>query len=275
MSNPTNPNNSTPCIDIGANLTHKSFRGDVERVMENARAVGLEHIVVTGTSIESSRAARALSEQHHRFLSFTAGIHPHDATTFDADSIARLRQLAKSNCLVAIGECGLDFNRDFSPRDVQRVCFEAQLELAANMKLPLFLHERDAHETVLGLLRGFRDRLTDGVVHCFTGTESEARAYLELDLHLGVTGWICDERRGLHLRELVKMIPADRLMVETDSPYLAPRDLRPRVHRNEPKYLPHILQHVAVCRGVAWESLAAQVLATTRRFFRLTERSAC
>ena len=138
------------------------------------------------------------------------------------------------------------------------------------MGLPLFLHERDAFDTFYEIMRKNRSRVSGGVVHCFTGTETQARAYLDLDLHLGVTGWICDERRGKHLREVVKIIPADRLMVETDCPYLAPRDYRPKISRNEPKYLPHILEVVASCRGESVADLAPKILKTTNLFFGIT-----
>ena len=168
---------------------------------------------------------------------------------------------------MAVGECGLDFNRDFSPRDKQRDCFAAHLELASKNRLPLFLHERDAFDTFYSMMKETRGRVSRGVVHCFTGSLENAKAYLDLDLHLGITGWICDERRGKHLREVVKEIPVNRLMLETDCPYLAPRDYRPRIKRNEPKYLPHILKTVAECRGESVEELAAEVLKTTKSFF--------
>jgi TatD DNase family protein len=137
--------------------------------------------------------------------------------------------------------------------------------------MPVFLHERDAHRRLMDILRPWRDRLPRAVVHCFTGTGDELRGYLDLDLHIGITGWICDERRGRHLRELVSLVPEDRLMVETDGPYLLPRDLRPRPpgRRNEPAFLPHILESVAACRGVSPAALAASTTATATAFFNL------
>ena len=152
--------------------------------------------------------------------------------------------------MVAVGECGLDYFRDFSPRDLQRRAFGWQLELAAATGKPVFLHQRDAHDDFIAILR--EHRVSErGVAHCFTAGEKERDAYLELGLHIGITGWINDERRGLHLREVVKGIPADRLMIETDAPYLLPRDIRPapKTRRNEPTYLPYVVRAIAAARG--------------------------
>jgi TatD DNase family protein len=173
--------------------------------------------------------------------------------------------------VVAVGECGLDYFRDFSPRPDQRRAFERQLELAVDCGKPVFLHQREAHEDFLAILREFRPSLGHVVVHCFTDAEAALRDYLELDCHIGITGWICDERRGHHLKDFVHEIPSDRLMIETDAPYLKPRNLRPkaRTHRNEPKWLPWIAGTLAACRGVNPLVLAEQTTATARAFFRI------
>ena len=262
--------NQLECIDIGANLTSKNFRHDLDQVLADSKAAGVSTIILTGSSESNSKASAELCKANPGFLYSTAGIHPHDASDFDNQNTTQtLKQLFELEWVVAVGECGLDFNRDFSPRDKQRDCFEAHLELAAENGLPLFLHERDAFDEFLAFMKQARGRVSRGVVHCFTGTREQAHAYLDLDLHLGITGWICDERRGEHLREVVKTIPVNRLMIETDCPYLAPRDFRPKIKRNEPKYLPHILKTVAMCRGEAPEELAQQILATTRDFFEI------
>ncbi len=255
------------CIDIGANLTNKAFRDDLWEVVENARAVGVFQMVLTGTCLRTSRESARLAQQNPGLFGATAGIHPHDAASFDADTRKTLAELYSLPEVLAVGECGLDFNRDFSPRDAQRHCFEQHLELAEQTGLPLFLHERDAHEEFLETMKSWRDRISQGVVHCFTGTKEQMTAYLDLDLHIGITGWICDERRGVHLHEAVKHIPANRLMVETDCPYLAPRDMKPRVHRNEPKFLPHIVKFIAKCRGEDPQELASATVQTTHEFF--------
>ncbi|MCH9672734.1 MAG: YchF/TatD family DNA exonuclease [Gammaproteobacteria bacterium] len=258
-------------IDIGANLTHESFQHDFDAVLERAGAAGIVQAVVTGTSVQGSEAAARLARAHPRRLFATAGIHPHSAADWDAQTSANLEGLAGQPEVVALGEMGLDYFRDFSPRDAQREAFEAQLTLAVKTQLPVFLHERDAHPDFVSILREYRDELSDAVIHCFTGSGEALSDYLDLGLYVGVTGWICDDRRGLHLRELVSKIPADRLMIETDSPYLLPRDIRPKPksRRNEPHHLAHIAQVVASLRGEDVLTLARSTTDNARRFFRL------
>jgi len=261
-------------IDIGCNLTHDSFDADREAVIEQAREVGVKRMIVTGASSEGSRMALELAEAHPGVLYATAGVHPHRASDYDEATDRLLRELARHELVVAAGEAGLDYFRDFSPRDAQRQAFEAQLQIGIASGKPMFLHLRDAHEDFLAILRSYRDRLADAVVHCFTGSREELRAYLDLDCHIGITGWICDERRGTHMKEYLADIPADRLMIETDAPYLKPRNLRPRVksHRNEPRWLPWILGTLAACRGEHPEELAAATTRNAERFFRLPDR---
>jgi TatD DNase family protein len=254
-------------VDVGANLTHASFRGDLEAVLARARAAGVATIVVTGTSVEESRRAAALAEAHGLYA--TAGVHPHHARECDAATIPALRAIVAQPRVVALGECGLDFNRNYSPHPDQEKWFVAQLELAAELGKPLFLHSRDAHPRIAGILR--HHKVGKAVAHCFTGEAAELRAYLELGLYIGITGWICDERRGRHLVELVKEVPQDRLLLETDAPYLTPRDLhpQPRARRNEPAFLPHVARAVARARGEPVEVLAAATTRNARELFGL------
>ncbi|HSS66889.1 MAG TPA: TatD family hydrolase [Gammaproteobacteria bacterium] len=260
-------------IDVGANLSHDSFRHDLDAVIGRAQAAGVAQIVITGASEEESAAASEIARTRAGVLFATAGLHPHLARNWRAQTEQLLRDLAVRPEVVAVGEAGLDFNRDFSPREQQARVFEAQLEIAADLGLPVFMHERDAHDRFIEILKPIRGRLGDAVIHCFTGTAEELDAYLDLDLHVGVTGWICDERRGLHLRELVKRIPLDRLMLETDAPYLLPRDLKPKPksRRNEPMHLRHILKTVARCREMSAEELAGATTRTSRAFFGISE----
>ena len=260
-------------VDIGANLGHESFDRDREPVLTRAREAGVAQIVVTGASEAESVTALAVARTAPGVLFSTAGVHPHLAREWRAGSAQTLERLAAEPQVVAIGETGLDFNRDFSPRADQERAFEAHLELAAGLGMPAFLHERDAHERFLAIVSRWRARLPRAVIHCFTGDGAALDACLDLDLHVGVTGWICDERRGLHLRELVSRIPLDRLMIETDAPYLLPRDLRPKpkTRRNEPMYLPHVLRAVAGAAGHEPEALARSTAETARRFFGLPE----
>jgi TatD DNase family protein len=265
----------TGLIDIGANLADKAFRGDLDAVLARAVDAGVEAILVTGTSALGSRRAREIAVERRTApaprLFATAGIHPHQARTASASVYDQLRSLLARPEVVAVGECGLDYARDLSPRDQQRSCFEAQLELATHVKKPVFLHEREAHEDLARALAHFRPRLAGGVVHCFTGDRRALERYLELDLFIGVTGWICDERRGRHLRELMRLIPEGRLLVETDAPYLLPRDMssRPVSRRNEPAFLRHVATMVAACRGESLAELASHTTRAARDLFRI------
>ena len=257
-------------VDIGANLTHASFGEDLDAVLARARDAAVHTIVVCGTTVEESRHAAALAAAHPHQLYATAGVHPHHARECDEQTIPRLRALAAHPRVVAIGECGLDFNRNYSPHPDQEKWFEAQLELACDMRKPLFLHSRDSKEVFVAVLKHFKT-LPPAVAHCFTGEKEELHAYLDLGLYIGITGWICDERRGAHLLELVRDIPADRLMLETDSPYLTPRDLhpQPKARRNEPAHLPHILRTVARAIGRPPEQVARETTRNAREFFGL------
>jgi len=256
-------------IDIGINLTHDSFNSDRAAVIERAVQAGVVQMIVTGSNGPSTRDGIELARSHPGLLFATAGVHPHYSKELTVDLLAELRQLATGPEVVAVGECGLDYFRDLSPRPVQQQAFHRHLELAALVKKPVFLHQRDAHEDFVAILREHRATLAGGVAHCFTGTRVELQKYLEMDLCIGITGWICDERRGSHLLPLMAEIPADRLMVETDGPYLLPRDLpsKPESRRNEPAYLPHIAATVARARGVTAEQFSATSTAAARRLF--------
>ncbi len=261
-------------VDIAANLLNAAFHADLAPVLARAHAAGVIAMVVPGSDVADSVAGIELCRAHAGTLVCTLGVHPHHAKTCDDDTIATLRAHAGEAPVVAIGECGLDFFRDISPREVQERWFAAQIALACELQLPLYMHERDAHVRFQALLAPHRASFPRGVVHCFTGDEAALRAYLDLDLHIGITGWICDERRGLHLRELVRFVPADRLMLETDAPYLIPRSIRPKpkTTRNEPAFLPWVLDAVAECRGEARELVAERSTAVAVEFFGLAGR---
>lgn len=264
-------------VDIGVNLTNSRFTSDCRQVLERAMAAGVGKCIVTGTSLNSSIAAIELC-QHYRsafpgMLYATAGIHPHEASTLTEESLGQLGELARTNpgIVVAIGETGLDFNRNFSTPEAQIRAFEKQLQLACEIQLPLFLHERDAHATQIDILRSFGKDLPPAVIHCFTGNGECLRHYLELGFYIGITGWICDERRGVELQQLVREVPLNRLLVETDSPYLLPRSLRPKPgnNRNEPAFLTEIVATIARCREQPAAELAAATTANAGRLFRL------
>ncbi len=257
-------------IDIGANLSHPAFHDDLPEVLARAQQAGVAAIVVTGTSVAESANALKLAAAHPESVYATAGVHPHHARECDASTIPALRVLAQQPRVVAVGECGLDFNRNYSPHPDQEKWFEAQVDLAIELNKPLFLHSRDAFPRFSDVLRT-KKNLPPAVAHCFTGEKAELHAYLDLGLHIGITGWICDERRGRHLVELVREIPADRLLLETDAPYLTPRDLRPqpKARRNEPSLLPHVLRAVARALGRSAEEVAAETTRNATRLFGL------
>ncbi|MCP3690454.1 MAG: hydrolase TatD [Gammaproteobacteria bacterium] len=258
-------------IDIGVNLTNKSLMHDLEAVLQRASISGVTQMVVTGTTLPESEAAIALCEQYPQQLVCTAGVHPHHASEWNELSTTVLISLSNHPCVRAIGETGLDFNRNYSPQDTQIAVFHQQLSIACNLGKPLFTHQRDAHDSFIDILQQYRNRLGAVVVHCFTDSKSALQDYLDLDCHIGITGWICDERRGTELQQIVKYIPDDRLMVETDAPYLLPRDLNPRPDSriNEPCHLPHIANRVAQCQGKTADRLADECLRTSRIFFNI------
>jgi len=258
-------------IDIGSNLTHASFSEDRADVIARAALAGVTRQIITGADLASSSAALAIAAANPSRLWSTAGVHPHHAASFDPACRDDLLELLEHPRVVAVGECGLDYFRNFSPPAAQRAAFIAQLEIAVTVAKPVFLHQRDSHEDFKAILKDFRAGLVGGVAHCFTGDSGQLEDYLALDLCIGITGWVCDERRGAHLREAVPRIPADRMMLETDAPYLLPRDLlpRPKSRRNEPQYLPHIARAVAGIRNEPWESVAASSTQTAIKLFGL------
>lgn len=258
-------------IDIGVNLTNSRFSNDRESLIEQAFSLKINPMIVTGTTLADSLAALELCQQYPEKLFCTAGVHPHYAKDNKANNLAEIFSLYGESAVVAIGETGLDFNRNFSSQEVQISVFEQHLNFATETGLPLFLHERDAHKQQLEMLRYYRDNFSNAVIHCFTGTKEALYNYLDLDLHIGITGWICDERRGTELQQLVKHIPVNRLMLETDAPYLLPRDLKqyPKDKRNIPAYLPHIAAKVAELQGKNLLKLSSEVWDNSINFFNL------
>lgn len=264
-----------PLIDIGANLGHESFDHDLDSVISRARAAGIVHMLVTGASLPSTEKALTIATAYPDFLSLTSGYHPHEAQACTLDNFARIAELARLDNVRAVGETGLDFNRDFSPRPVQEDVFLQHLQLACEIDKPVFLHQRDAHTRFFPILRSCRDDLhAGGVVHCFTGEKHELYDYLDLDMYIGITGWACDERRGSHLLALLHDIPAERLLLETDAPYLLPRSLRPRPksRRNEPAYLTEVLRVLALTTGRSATEISHQTTENARRLFKLSEQ---
>jgi TatD DNase family protein len=259
-------------IDVAVNLMDRRFDADRNQVVTRARDAGVTTMVVLGCDLESSTSALTQRTSASVALYSTAGIHPHHAERCDSRSLEAIAQLAVQPGVVAVGECGLDFFRDLAPRQRQREAFEAQLELAARIQRPVVIHEREAHGALLELLKPKIAQLPGALLHCFTGSSVALDDYLQLGLYIGVTGWACDERRGRRLLELLPRIPEDRLLLETDAPFLLPRSLRPkpRSGRNEPAYLPHIAETVAQARGASLAQLSSATCANSQRLFQLS-----
>lgn len=258
-------------FDIGVNLTSSQFAKDRDEVVARAFAAGVNGMLLTGTNLHESQQALTLAQQYPHCWS-TAGVHPHDSSQWQSSTEAEIIALANHSQVVAIGECGLDFNRNFSTPQEQERAFVAQLRIAAELQMPVFMHCRDAHERFLTLLEPWLDSLPGAVLHCFTGSRQEMQDCVDRGLYIGITGWVCDERRGMELRELLPFIPVERLLIETDAPYLLPRDLTPKPasRRNEPAHLPHILERIAHWRGEDPQWLSATIDANVRTLFEVT-----
>ena len=259
-------------IDIGANLAHDSFDDDRDEVLQRAADAGVSRMIVTGSSEQSNVAAAELARNSGGVLYSTAGMHPHHASDYTDVTDAQIRELSSEDTVVAIGECGLDYFRNFSPRDAQLAAFRSQLDIAVETGLPVFLHNRDAHDDFVEVLDEYLPRVSRAVAHCFTGEHESLREYLAMELYIGITGWICDERRGMHLRDIVSAVPDDKLMIETDAPYLLPRTIepKPKTRRNEPAYLTEVLRVVAEARGQSEEHVATITTENAKRFFAIS-----
>jgi TatD DNase family protein len=256
-------------IDIGANLTHDSFDDDRDEVIKRASEAGVKRIILTGSSEQGSRDAATLAESRPGKMYATAGVHPHHASEYSESVHETIAELTSRESVVAVGECGLDYFRNFSPQEDQRDAFRRQLEIAAETGLPLFLHQRDAHADFIEILGPAMENITRAVAHCFTGGAEELSDCLDLGLYIGITGWVCDERRGQNLKSIVGKIPLERLMIETDAPYLLPRTLdpKPKTRRNEPMYLREVLRVVAGAMGLSEDAVAQATTGNAERFF--------
>lgn len=253
-------------FDAGANLLDKRF--DIPQVLDNAQQAGVTRICLITTAPDEWEAARELYQQYPDQLCYTLGVHPHNARLASDDDLTRLAQLAGEPGVVAIGECGLDFNRNFSEPAVQIQVFNAQLAIAKRLHMPVYLHERDAFQQQLTCLNQCPP--VGGIAHCFTGTQQQMQAYLEFGLYIGITGWVCDPKRGEALQQAVSQLPTERLILETDAPYLFPKNQRPRKRNNEPANIPAIAEKVAELTGRNLAQLSEQSYANTLTLFRLS-----
>lgn len=275
----TNTSSTISLIDIGANLTHRSLQQNLNQVLERAGNAHVSRIMITGTSLPGSREAIRMvkkynQEQQHVKLYSTVGIHPHDATRHSTYNYReQLIDLLKRNSdVVAVGECGLDFDRNFSSPDDQQCVFDTQLQIACEFNLPLFMHERSAAKEMLHLLEKYsKHENFRGVIHCFTNDSLDVlQQYLSLNLYIGITGWVCDERRGKGLAKLIPHIPLDRLLIETDAPFLLPRNMsKPWPSQNEPSYLPYVVKKLAECYSTTTEEIVQHTTENAIKLFNL------
>lgn len=279
-------------VDIGANLGHPSYKQDLENVLKRARQAGISKLMITGTSEKISRESMALAETMPGFLYFTAGLHPHDAKDCDDNSIVTLRSLQQHRQCVAVGECGLDFNRNFSPQEVQICVFKKQVELACELKKPLFIHEREAHKDMVHILSEAGDRLPPAVMHCFTGTENEAKKYIEMGLYIGLTGFLWKDRQQNGVQAALRngSIPLGRILIETDAPFMYPKindkklpmsvkeaftEPTKQLHkfasfnRNEPCTLAAVCEMVAAFMGINPGEVAKATTSNAKRVYGL------
>ena len=258
-------------IDIGLNLSHESFKPDLAAVIQRALDSGVTQGILTGASQQGSIEAYELTQSYPNLFYSTAGVHPHYSNEYTPEVHKTLEDLLENDQVIAVGECGLDFNRNFSTSTEQEHAFRQQLEIAKDTQLPVFLHQRDAHDLFLEILKDNINEISGGVAHCFTGNKEQMKDYLDLGLYIGITGWVCDERRGHDLQEAITYLPADKILIETDAPYLLPRDLKPKPksRRNEPMHLRHILETIARLRGDNADELATITVENTKKLFKI------
>ena len=251
-------------FDIGANLTSSHFSDDLDSVLDGSFEAGVKKICITSSNLQDVRNAKKITERNKN-LYYSVGFHPHNAKDFKIEFLKDMSIYLDDPKAICLGEMGLDFNRNFSSKEEQILCFESQLSLANSINKPLFLHQRDAHEEFLSILDNykFNQKL---IVHCFTGNLSELEDYLKRDFYIGITGWVCDLKRGLDLRECINHIPQDKLLIETDSPYLSPRK---KIRRNEPKFLIDVVEEVARLRQQTKESIVKSSYENSLNFFNL------
>ncbi len=251
-------------FDIGANLTSSHFSDDLDSVLDESFEAGVKKICITSSNLQDVRNAKKITERNKN-LYYSVGFHPHNAKDFKIEFLKDMSIYLDDPKAICLGEMGLDFNRNFSSKEEQILCFESQLSLANSISKPLFLHQRDAHEEFLSVLDNhkFNQKL---IVHCFTGNLSELEEYLKRDFYIGITGWVCDLKRGKELRECINQIPEDKLLIETDSPYLSPRK---KIRRNEPKFLIDVAEEVATLRNETTESIINSSYKNSLNFFNL------
>ena len=235
-------------FDIACNFSSDRFDSDLNEVIKRAKDNKVTKFLIVSASLEDIKKVNNIYEDNKDSCFFTIGVHPHNAKEFNSSSSLKMKHLIEEYKPHSVGETGLDFFRNISTYEEQLFAFEQQIQIAIETNLPLFLHQRDAHDDFMKTISKYKNNISKAVVHCFTGTQKELDDYLEMGFHIGLTGWICDERRNVDLRKSLINIPIEKLMIETDCPYLIPRNLKdkPKNNRNEPSHLPHIAKEIAL-----------------------------
>ena len=258
-------------IDIGVNINHSHFLSDLDKTISDMQEAGVNGMICIASDLEESKLLLELCENHETMWN-TIGCHPHQAKTWNTESKEHFTKLIEKSKPIAIGETGLDFNRNYSSPQEQFYAFQEQIELALEHNFPLYLHERDAHKEMVEILSKHPILAQKSVIHCFTGNRAELDNYLELGLSIGITGWVCDERRGEDLQASIPHIPLNKLLIETDAPYLLPRNIRPRPKKNHPKYLPWVAAEVARLKGIPIEDLIQATIENTESLFAIKSK---
>jgi len=257
-------------FDIALNLASERFSGERDKVIADALTRNVNYFNIVCSSLNELDFVKNLNDRYRQNSCFTLGVHPHNANELNGNTLKSLNDSIKIHQPSAVGETGLDFFRNLSSYENQINAFEQQIIISIENNLPLFLHQREAHDDFIKVIDKYISDIPRSVVHCFTGTQSQLDDYLERDLYVGLTGWICDERRNKDLRESIKNIPMDKLMIETDAPYLIPRnfEMKPKNNRNEPSNLNHIINEIAELMEIDIDILRKQTFVNTINYFK-------
>jgi TatD DNase family protein len=253
------------------NINHESFKNDLGDILDAANNVGVGYFFCPASKEKEIVDLINLSESYQKNIFCSVGIHPHYASDLKPSTIQNLQKYLGNEHVRAIGEIGLDYYRNFQSPEIQKKCFNAFLELASTHQYPLFLHHREAFDDFYPMIKNCIGEVPESIVHCFTGTKSELKKFLDLGLYIGITGWVCDPKRGADLREIIKYIPLDRLLIETDAPYLVPKNMvnKPRNNRNEPLFLEHIATNISELLNIDKALLAEETTKNFKKLFRI------
>ena len=256
--------------DIACNFSSERFDKDLDEVINRAIANKITKFGLICSRMSDLNKLLKIYQQYSKSMFYTIGVHPHHANEINDGYLKKLKDVIATNNPHAIGETGLDFYRNLSTYEEQIYAFEEQIKIAIYTNKPLFLHQRDSHDDFIKILKKYSSDISKAVVHCFTGTQEQLDDYLELDFYIGVTGWICDEKRNVELRKTIKNIPLEKLMIETDCPYLIPKNLveKPKNNRNEPSNLNHIINEIAELMEIDIDILRKQTFVNTINYFK-------